>query len=61
MLLRMMSACAPCIGFWINPTAYSGQDQDPSNETIVVLQFAGFLRFLTGKDLVSLHFRHELT
>ena len=35
MLLRMLSACAPCIGYWINPTAYSGQDQDPSNETIV--------------------------
>ena len=36
MLLRMLSACAPHIGFWINPTAYSGQDQDPSNETIAV-------------------------
>ena len=35
MLLRMLSACAPCIGYWINPTACSGQDQDPSNETIV--------------------------
>ena len=35
MLLRMLSACAPCIGYWINPTAYSGQDQDPSDETIV--------------------------
>ena len=34
MLLRMLSACAPCIGFWINPTACSGQDQDPSDETI---------------------------
>ena len=30
----MLSACAPCIGHWINPTACSGQDQDPSNETI---------------------------
>ena len=35
MLLRMLSACAPHIGYWINPTACSGQDQDPSNETIV--------------------------
>ena len=38
MLLRMLSACAPCIGYWINPTAYSGQDQDPSNETIVGME-----------------------
>ena len=35
MLLRMLSACAPGIGYLINPTACSGQDQDPSNETIV--------------------------
>ena len=34
MLLRMLSACAPCIGHWANPIACSGQDQDPSNETI---------------------------
>ena len=34
MLLGMLSACAPYIGFWINPTAYSGQCQDPSDETI---------------------------
>ena len=33
-LLRMLSACAPHIGFWINLTACLGQDQDPSNETI---------------------------
>ena len=26
---------SPCTGCWINPTACSGQDQDPSNETIV--------------------------
>ena len=45
MLLRMLSACAPCIGYWINPTAYSGQDQDPSDETIVVgLQNGGISR-----------------
>ena len=31
----MLSACAPRTGFWINPTAHAGQDQDPpSNETI---------------------------
>ena len=43
MLLRMLSACAPCIGYWTNPIAYSGQDQDPSNETIAVRsnQFLG--------------------
>ena len=35
MLLRMLSACAPGIGYLINPIACSGQDQDPSNETIV--------------------------
>ena len=35
MFLRMLSACAPCLGYWTNPIAYSGQDQDPSNETIV--------------------------
>ena len=34
MLLRMLSACAPGIGYSINPIARSGQDQDPSNETI---------------------------
>ena len=34
MLLRMLSACAPGIGYLINPTACSGQDQDPSDETI---------------------------
>ena len=32
MLLRMLSACAPCIG---SIRLHSGQDQDPSNETIV--------------------------
>ena len=31
----MLSVCAPHSGCLINPTAYSGQDQDPSNETIV--------------------------
>ena len=31
----MLSACAPGIGYLINPTACWGQDQDPSNETIV--------------------------
>ena len=31
----MLSACAPGIGHLINPIARSGQDQDPSNETIV--------------------------
>ena len=30
MLLWLLSACAPCMGFW----TYLGQDQDPSNETI---------------------------
>ena len=30
----MLSACAPCIGHWTNPIACSGQDQDPSDETI---------------------------
>ena len=35
MLLRMLSACAPGIGYLTNPIAYSGQNQDPSNETIV--------------------------
>ena len=35
MLLRMLSACAPGIGCLTNPITYSGQDQDPSNETIV--------------------------
>ena len=44
MLLRMLSACAPCIGYWINPTAYSGQDQDPSDETIVGCWLAWALR-----------------
>ena len=37
MLLRMLSACAPGIGYLTNPIAYSGQDQDPSNETIAVV------------------------
>ena len=35
MLLRMLSACALGIGYLINPIARSGQDQDPSDETIV--------------------------
>ena len=37
MHLRMLSACAPHNGFWINPTACSGQDQDPSVETIAAI------------------------
>ena len=37
MLLRMLSACAPGTGHLINPIVRSGQDQDPSNETIAVL------------------------
>ena len=41
MLLGMLAACAPCIGFWINPTAYLGQDQDPSNETIAGCRRSG--------------------
>ena len=34
MLLWMLSACAPDIGYLINPIARSEQDQDPSDETI---------------------------
>ena len=41
MLLRMLSACAPGIGYLINPIACSGQDQDPSNETIVAQHPSG--------------------
>ena len=48
MLLRMLSACAPCTRFWINPTAYSGQNQDPSNETI-----AGLSRFSLKNTTLS--------
>ena len=39
----MLSACAPCMGFWINPTVCSGQDQDPSDETIVGLDLTELL------------------
>ena len=55
MLLRMLSACAPCIGYWINLTACSGQDQDPSNETIVGACCVGGVRcFTRERQLASL-------
>ena len=41
----MLSACAPGIGYLTNPIADSGQDQDPSNETIV-----GEACLFKGKD-----------
>ena len=60
MLLRMLSACAPGIGYLTNPIAYSGQDQDPSNETIADCSLMHTMRHHLPlvNSSVSLHAGH---